>query len=87
MVRIKVIITILTLLTPLILSAATIRVPDDYAKIQDALEAAQNGDVVLLADGTYTGTNNVDLHFAGKAITLKSENGPENCKQGREQIL
>ncbi|MHC4489872.1 MAG: right-handed parallel beta-helix repeat-containing protein, partial [Planctomycetota bacterium] len=32
-----------------------------------------------MADGTYTGVGNQDIDFLGKAITLRSENGPENC--------
>ena len=32
-----------------------------------------------MADGTYTGEGNRDIDFNGKAITLRSENGPENC--------
>ncbi len=35
------------------LSAATIRVPDDYSSIQAALTAAQSGDTVLVQPGTY----------------------------------
>lgn len=58
--------------------AATIHVPDDYATIQAGIDAASNGDVVLVADGTYTDTN---LTWDGnvKHITVKSENGPDNC--------
>ncbi len=51
----------------------------DYGTIQDGINAAVNDDTVLVADGTYTGTGNKDLDFGGKAITLKSENGPESC--------
>ena len=36
------------------------------------------GDEVVVSEGTYTGRNNVDLRFYGKAITLRSESGPEN---------
>ena len=32
---------------------------------------------VEVADGTYTGTGNRNLDFNGKAITVKSANGPE----------
>jgi len=59
--------------------AATRLVPDDYDTIQVAIDAAVNDDTVLVADGTYTGDGNRDIDFLGKAITVKSENGPENC--------
>ena len=59
--------------------ASTIGVPGNYTTIQAAIDAAQIGDIVVIADGTYTGEGNIDLHFNGKAITVKSENGPENC--------
>ena len=58
---------------------ATIKVPTDYSTIQTAIDAASDGDTVMVADGTYTGEGNKDLDFKGKAITVQSENGPENC--------
>ena len=50
-----------------------------YPTIQAAISASVDGDIIVLADGTYTGAGNVNLDFNGRAITLKSENGPESC--------
>ncbi|MHC4283159.1 MAG: choice-of-anchor Q domain-containing protein [Planctomycetota bacterium] len=57
----------------------TLRVPSEYKTIQSSLDAAVNGDIVLVADGLYSGDGNRDLDFNGKSITLRSENGPESC--------
>ena len=58
---------------------ATIFIPDDFAGIQDAIDASTNGDTIIVRDGTWTGTGNKNLDFGGKAITLRSEKGPQNC--------
>ncbi len=63
--------------------AATVTVDDDgsadFDTLQAALDAATTGDVVLVADGIYTGPGNRGLEFDGKNITLRSENGPATC--------
>ena len=46
--------------------------PADYSTIQAAIDDANDGDIILLADGTYTGNGNRDIDFHGKAITLRS---------------
>jgi hypothetical protein len=53
--------------------------PADFNNIQAAINDANNGDTIIVADGRYTGYGNRDIDFDGKAITLRSENGPENC--------
>ncbi|MHC4692227.1 MAG: right-handed parallel beta-helix repeat-containing protein, partial [Planctomycetota bacterium] len=51
----------------------------DFNTIQAAIDDAYDGDTIIVADGIYTGDGNRDIDFLGKAITLCSENGPENC--------
>jgi len=56
-----------------------------FRTIAHALSVAQDGDTIIVADGTYY---EHDLDFQGKKIHLKSANGPTNCiidcqQQGR----
>jgi len=53
--------------------------PADFNNIQAAINDSNDGDTVVVADGIYTGLGNRDIDFQGKAITVRSENGPENC--------
>ena len=59
--------------------ASVNRIPSDYATIQAAIDASMDGDTVLVAPGTYTGEGNRDIDFKGKAIIVKSEEGPQTC--------
>lgn len=52
----------------LVLSANTIRVPQDQPSIQAGINAAVNGDTVLVADSTYF----ENINFMGKSITVAS---------------
>lgn len=64
--------------------AAVIHVPADQPTIQSGIDAARDGDTVLVADGIYRGEGNVNIDFKGKQITVKSQNGAEtttiNCR-------
>ena len=48
--------------------AGTIEVPNDFGTIQAAINAAGDGDVVVVAPGNY----NEAINFIGKAITVQS---------------
>ncbi|HIJ71529.1 MAG TPA: hypothetical protein HPP87_09230 [Planctomycetes bacterium] len=56
-----------------------LRVPEDYTTIQAAIDVAEDGDTVLVANRTYRGDGNRDIDFGGKLIILRSENGPQSC--------
>lgn len=58
---------------------ATIHIPAEHETIQAAIDAASDGDVISIADGTYRGDGNRNIDFGGKSITVQSENGPEHC--------
>jgi len=50
-----------------------------YQYIRDGINASQDGDKILVADGIYNGENNKNLNFNGKNIIVQSINGPNNC--------
>jgi hypothetical protein len=69
---------------PVVAASGSILVnPDgsgDFATIQAAIDASSDGDVIILADGTFVGDGNRDLDYGGRAITVRSESGdPEGC--------
>ena len=51
----------------------------DYLTIQSAVNAAQDGDTVLIRDGVYTGNKNRNILIDGKQLKISSENGNSNC--------
>ncbi|NQT34936.1 right-handed parallel beta-helix repeat-containing protein [bacterium] len=54
--------------TPHTLSARVINIPDDEETIQSGIDAAEDGDTVLVQPGTYY----ENINFEGKAITVGS---------------
>lgn len=61
-------VTLLMTLAGCVTSARTIDVPKDHTTIQAAIDAASEGDVVVLARGRYAEM----IDFRGKAITVRS---------------
>jgi parallel beta-helix repeat protein len=52
----------------------------DFPTVQDAINAANNCDTILLSYGTYRGVGNWDIDFLGKSIVVKSTSGnPYGC--------
>jgi nitrous oxidase accessory protein NosD len=54
-------------------SITTIHVPADFSTIQSAIDEAEDGSTVLVSPGAYM----EQIDFAGKSITVVSEDGPE----------
>ena len=59
------------------LFAAVIYVPDDYSTINDAINAANIDDEIIVRDGTYLINGNQLISVSG--LTLRSENGASSC--------
>jgi serine protease len=64
--------TIFALVVNSATAATVIHVPADQPAIQAGINAAVNGDTVLVAPGTYV----ENINFLGKAITVASAKGP-----------
>jgi|GEM_PF-2855767 len=48
-----------------------------YQTIQFAINVSQNGNIITLLDGLYTGSGNTNISTQGKQVTVQSENGPQ----------
>jgi len=76
---VTVVLSLMFLLLAVPATADVIRVPADQPTIQAGINAAVNGDEVVVANGIYTGPGNRGLDFDGKAITVRSAHGPAAC--------
>jgi predicted outer membrane repeat protein len=71
---------VLTFLLTTVSTAATLNVPGSYATIQAAITVAVSGDIIEIADGTYTAAGFYNIDFNGKLITVRSASGdPTKC--------
>ncbi len=73
------VLSLLLLCCPAVVWADDIHVPIDQPTIQAGIDAAVDGDSVIVLDGTYTGEGNKNLDFYGKAITVRSLTNPWDC--------
>jgi len=88
------VIALVLILIPHIAYPATRQVPGDYPTIQAAIDAAGDGDTLLIADGIYSGTGNFDIYWDAnqKHLVIRSEHGRDHCiidcmEQGRGFVL
>lgn len=74
-------IVIVFLLIPRICFSTIIHVPADEPTIQSGINAAGDGDTILIADGIYKGFGNYNITWnaAYKHLVIMSVNGPTNC--------
>jgi len=58
--------------------AAVLRVPQEYATIQAAVDDAAGGDTIVIAPGTYQGRGNRDIEIR-KAVAIRSAEPGDPC--------
>lgn len=52
----------------------------DFPSIQAAVDFVQDGDIIELGDGIFSGEGNRDIDYLGKEITIRSQSGnPHSC--------
>jgi len=80
-IRTLALVAVLMLLSATAPRAATIHVDDsgggDYVTIQEGVDAAADGDIVLVLPGTYDGPGNQHVDLQAKSITIESAGGPD----------
>lgn len=72
--------SILLLVTGLAYTAV-IHIPGDHPTIQAGVDAAIDGDTLLLANGVFSGVGNVGIHWDAtqKHLVIMSEHGRDHC--------
>ncbi|MBN1878605.1 hypothetical protein JW823_00665 [bacterium] len=70
---------LLTIAAASIACAADLHVPADYPTIQAAVDAAEDADCILVADGVFSGDGFTNIEFKDITMALQSENGPLGC--------
>jgi predicted outer membrane repeat protein len=60
-------------------AAGTLLVPSEYPTIQAAIDAAVDGDEVVIADGIYSGDGNGNLDLGGRSLGVRSASGDPNA--------
>ncbi len=56
-----------------------VKVPEDYATIQDAVSAAENGDTIVVYPGVYYGGYQSIMLVVDKSVTIRSEDPSDPC--------
>ena len=80
----------LSIFTTHVLHDGVLNVPAEYNDINTAIAAATSGDIILVADGTYSGAGNCGIDFGGLDLFLLSENGSSvttlDCLEGDRNL-